>query len=80
MEWSVVDIKKKTAMKYVGCRRGFAVSSFLLAEMDFCKSAEGGYRWGVAGGIPDWQGEMMALAANRSNDTKPNISIKRKQS
>lgn len=28
-------------MKHVWCRRGFAVSSFLLAEIDFCKSAEG---------------------------------------
>lgn len=37
-------LKKKTAMKYVGCGRGFAVSSFLLAEIEFCKSAEGGYR------------------------------------
>lgn len=66
-------------MKHVGYRRGFAVSSFLLSEIDFCESDAGGgvYRRGVAGRKPDCQGEMIAIAANSSNDTKPNNSIKK---
>lgn len=37
-------------MKHVGYRRGFAVSSFLLSEIDFCESDAGG---GVTG--EEWQ-------------------------
>lgn len=42
--------KKETAMKHVGYRRGFAVSSFLLSEIDFCESDAG---VGVTG--EEWQ-------------------------